>query len=264
MVFTPILLGLIWAGGLALQTACFALGMLMLWEYLQLTQAAKSLPLVAVTYLLTATALAATVGWLPPLATHVLVPSGILLVLITVLMQPEPLATSMQRGAMVGLGVLYAGGLIPYLARLRDVPQDGIYLCTMALLCTWGADTGAYFTGRALGRRKLYPKVSPGKTLEGGIGGLCWAVAIACAMRAVFHIDLSWGQGASVGVIAALFGTLGDLCESMLKRSVGAKDSSALIPGHGGVLDRFDGVMFAVPAVYIYLVVCVRPELAIP
>ena len=262
MVFTPALLGLIWVGGLALQVACFAIGLLMLWEYLKLTQAAEGPALLVVSYILTAANLATSVGWLPPLAMHVLMPSGILLVLITILMRPEPLATSMQRGAMVGLGVLYTGGLIPYLARLRDAPQDGIYLCAMALLCTWGADTGAYFTGRWLGKRKLYPKVSPGKTLEGGIGGLCWAVAIGCAMRAVFHIDLSWGQAASIGVIAALFGTLGDLCESMLKRSVGAKDSSGLIPGHGGVLDRFDGVMFVVPAVYIYLALCVDPELA--
>lgn len=259
MVFTPILLGLIWVGGLALQVTCFVLGILMLWEYLQLTQAGGNGPLRLLAYGLTAIALAANIGWLPPLAMHVVLPAGVLTTLITVLLRPEPLSSSMQRGAMVGLGALYCGCLIPYLSRLRDTPHDGIMICGMALLCTWGADTGAYFTGRFMGKRKLYPKVSPGKTIEGGVGGLVCAIAIACAIRTVFHLDLTLPQAATLGTIAALFGTLGDLCESMLKRSVGAKDSSTLIPGHGGVLDRFDGVMFAVPAVYIYLAACVRP-----
>jgi phosphatidate cytidylyltransferase len=106
---------------------------------------------------------------------------------------------------------------------------------------------------RVARKRKLYPKVSPGKTLEGGIGGLVSAVAMAFFIREVWQVPIQWQHAATLGVLGGLFGTLGDLCESLLKRSVGAKDSSHIIPGHGGVLDRFDGVMFAVPAFYIYI-----------
>ncbi|HET6345263.1 MAG TPA: phosphatidate cytidylyltransferase, partial [Myxococcota bacterium] len=184
-----------------------------------------------------------------------LAPAGALLLLTAVLFQPEPMATSIQRAALVALGVVYCAALIPYLAVLRGRPDDshGLGLCLMALFCTWASDTGAYFAGRTLGRRKLYPKISPSKTVEGGVGGLLTAVAMAFAIRGALHLDLSPLHTGLLGAVSAAFGAVGDLCESMLKRSVGAKDSSKLIPGHGGVLDRFDGVMFAVPAFYIYI-----------
>ena len=116
----------------------------------------------------------------------------------------------------------------------------------------WVNDTFAYLTGRLLGKHKLFERISPGKTIEGSIGGLVFTLA---AILVYSHFT-GWppmGPAIGLGVIAVVFGTLGDLCESMLKRQAGVKDSGKLIPGHGGILDRFDSVLFAIPFVFVYL-----------
>jgi phosphatidate cytidylyltransferase len=117
------------------------------------------------------------------------------------------------------------------------------------------SDSAQYYTGRAFGRRKLAPAVSPAKTVEGAIGGLVAAtIAGAVSGSNVLHLaPFDAVTGAVVGVLVALFGMLGDLFESLLKRSAGVKDSSALIPGHGGVLDRIDSYLFAAPCYYVVL-----------
>jgi len=120
------------------------------------------------------------------------------------------------------------------------------------LFCvTWATDTGAYFTGKNLGRKKLTP-ASPNKTWEGTGGGLLAAVVVALAFGAWFQLPLR--LTAPVGVMAGIMGQFGDLCKSILKRDLGTKDFGALIPGHGGVLDRFDSLMMNVPVVYFYAV----------
>jgi phosphatidate cytidylyltransferase len=117
------------------------------------------------------------------------------------------------------------------------------------------SDSAQYYTGRAFGRRKLAPAISPAKTVEGAIGGLAAAtIAGAVSGSSVLHlVPFNALTGAVVGVLVALFGMLGDLFESLLKRSAGVKDSSALIPGHGGVLDRIDSYLFAAPCYYVVL-----------
>lgn len=119
----------------------------------------------------------------------------------------------------------------------------------VALFVVWGADTGAYFVGRRFGRRKLAPRVSPNKTLEGLAGGLLVGVGVGLLVALSTGIPASSLPGlALVCVVAALFSVVGDLFESLLKRHAGVKDSGRLIPGHGGVLDRVDGVLAALPA----------------
>lgn len=119
----------------------------------------------------------------------------------------------------------------------------------VALFVVWGADTGAYFVGRRFGRRKLAPRVSPNKTLEGLAGGLLVGVGVGLLVALSTGIPASRLPGlALVCVVAALFSVVGDLFESLLKRHAGVKDSGRLIPGHGGVLDRVDGVLAALPA----------------
>ena len=119
----------------------------------------------------------------------------------------------------------------------------------VALFVVWGADTGAYFVGRRLGRRKLAPRVSPNKTIEGLAGGLVVGVGVGLLLALASGIPASSLPGlALVCVVAALFSVVGDLFESLLKRHAGVKDSGRLIPGHGGVLDRVDGVLAALPA----------------
>ncbi len=126
----------------------------------------------------------------------------------------------------------------------------GLIILVFCLL--WANDIFAYLTGRLLGKHKLFPRISPGKTIEGSIGGLVFTL-IATAVFAHYVDWLTIPIALGMAAIAVVFGTLGDLCESMLKRQAGVKDSGKLIPGHGGILDRFDSVMFSVPFVFVFL-----------
>jgi phosphatidate cytidylyltransferase len=116
----------------------------------------------------------------------------------------------------------------------------------------WANDTGAYLTGRAFGRTKLFERHSPKKTWEGFFGGLVIA-AVAGYVLGIYYTELGWKQWVSIAVLISCFGTLGDLVESMFKRSINVKDSGGILPGHGGLLDRFDGLLIAAPIVYSYL-----------
>jgi len=116
----------------------------------------------------------------------------------------------------------------------------------------WGSDTFAYFSGRALGRNALFKRVSPKKTWEGSIGGLVGCLICAFALSKLLP-GWTWFQWSVVAVLAVVFGTLGDLVESLLKRSVKIKDSGTILPGHGGFLDRFDALLFAIPFIYAFV-----------
>ena len=128
----------------------------------------------------------------------------------------------------------------------------GAHLILLVFGLLWVNDIFAYLTGKLLGKHKLFSRISPGKTIEGSLGGLVFTVV---AMVVFIHY-VSWlpkSEAAGMAAIAVTFGTLGDLCESMLKRQAGVKDSGKLIPGHGGILDRFDSILFSVPFIFVYL-----------
>jgi phosphatidate cytidylyltransferase len=144
--------------------------------------------------------------------------------------------------ALAGVVVLWPSYVL--LVRLHDA--GGASLAFSVLLIVWAADVGAYVFGRLLGRTKLAPAVSPGKTWEGVTGGLLLAGVAAGAMAA--WVDLPTDRLIVLGVVTALVSVLGDLTQSMFKRNVGLKDSGKLLPGHGGVLDRIDSLTAAVPA----------------
>jgi phosphatidate cytidylyltransferase len=134
------------------------------------------------------------------------------------------------------------------------------YLAPLAVFVfLWMNDTGAYCVGSLLGRHKLFPRVSPGKTWEGSIGGALLVVAVALAiwhfttLYGVNDLGLSAAEWAGMGLVVVVFGTWGDLVESLFKRTLGVKDSGNILPGHGGMLDRFDSSLLAVPAVVVYL-----------
>ncbi|MES2278400.1 MAG: phosphatidate cytidylyltransferase [Bacteroidota bacterium] len=116
----------------------------------------------------------------------------------------------------------------------------------------WANDTGAYLSGRAFGKTKLFERHSPKKTWEGFIGGLLIA-GVAGYVLSIYYTELDWKQWVSIALLISCFGTLGDLVESMFKRSINVKDSGGILPGHGGLLDRFDGLLIAAPIVYSYL-----------
>ena len=180
----------------------------------------------------------------PLLLTSAVVLSLILLVLIP---QKEGAFTSW---AWVMAGVLYVGWLLSFLVALRlDAGRGWLFL---ALLATFGSDTAAFFVGRALGRHRLAPRISPAKTWEGAIAGLFGAIIVSLIIVAIFSLPLSYGQTILLGILVSIFGQLGDLAESLLKRNMGIKESGNLIPGHGGLLDRMDSVVFAGVVVYLY------------
>jgi phosphatidate cytidylyltransferase len=120
------------------------------------------------------------------------------------------------------------------------------------LIMLWSNDTGAYLAGRAFGRTKLFERHSPKKTWEGFFGGVLIS-AVAALIMSHYYVELSWKQWVSIAVLISCFGTMGDLVESMFKRSINVKDSGGILPGHGGLLDRFDGLLLAAPIVYAYL-----------
>jgi len=148
-------------------------------------------------------------------------------------------------------GGLYIGFLLSHFVLLRDRPQ-GLGWTLLAFFSTWANDTGAYFAGRWIGTRPFAPRISPKKTWEGSIGGWISGIAVGTLMGAVLRLPLL--HASLLGLLISLAATGGDLVESMFKRWAGVKDSGRLIPGHGGVLDRIDSLLFSVVVVYYYLI----------
>jgi phosphatidate cytidylyltransferase len=129
----------------------------------------------------------------------------------------------------------------------------GGYTIIAILATIWICDSAAYYIGSAMGKHKLFPRVSPNKSWEGAIGGFIFSILAAITAKYVALEYLSVGNALVIGVIVGVFGQIGDLVESALKRDAGVKDSSTLLPGHGGVLDRFDSLLFVAPLIYFYL-----------
>lgn len=252
MVFAPALLWVIVLGGLPFRVVCVCLSVLMLWELISMSVVEATSPAALATYGVTAATASAIVGFIPPQDAALILPAGALCIWVALLARVGSMDQALIKVGTLMLGVIYCGALVAYLARLRDMPF-GLGLSLAALFCTWSGDTGGYFVGRALGKHKLAKLISPKKTIEGAIGGVAAAIAMACILRHYFMPELALFHALAIGTLAAIFGIVGDLCESVLKRSTGVKDSSNLIPGHGGVLDRFDGVMFAAPAIFLYV-----------
>ncbi len=188
------------------------------------------------------------------LLTPLLVTSAVVLSLIWLLVSPP------KQEAFVGwiwtlAGILYLGWLLSHLVALRGL-DDGRNWVFLALFATFASDTAAFFVGRALGRHKLAPAISPGKTWEGTIAGFLGAIIVSLlfTLPSCLNLPLGYGQAILLGFLISLFGQIGDLVESSFKRNMGVKDSGSLLPGHGGFLDRIDSVVFAGVVVYYYVI----------
>ena len=154
--------------------------------------------------------------------------------------------------AWMVVGFLYVGWMLSFLVDLRlEAGRNWVFF---ALFTTFGSDSAAYFIGRVLGRHRLAPRISPHKSWEGAIGGLLGAAAMSLlfTLSTPLQITLSIGQGIILALLVSIFGQIGDLAESLLKRNTGAKESGTVFPGHGGFLDRMDSVVFAGITVYLY------------
>jgi phosphatidate cytidylyltransferase len=158
------------------------------------------------------------------------------------------------------LGIFYIGFFSAALVDLREFYNDsaftyyqGGYLVISILVAIWVCDSAAYFLGTALGKHKLMPRISPNKSWEGAIAGFIFSVITLIAAKDLLLEFLEWRDIIAIGIIIGILGQCGDLIESMIKRDSRVKDSSSIIPGHGGILDRFDSLLFTAPAVYLYL-----------
>lgn len=173
--------------------------------------------------------------------------------LITLLARPGRIEDSSRLAGTLGLGLAYTGLLPCFVSLLHRSGPVGPDLVVLLLTIAFLGDTGAYFAGRALGRHKLYPAVSPKKTWEGAVGGLLASAGAAVLAHAWYLPELPLVPGVVLAAAAGAMGQAGDLSESLLKRAHGVKDSGRLLPGHGGMLDRIDALLFAAPVLYLGL-----------
>ncbi len=180
-------------------------------------------------------------------------PWAVVMVLLSQVLMPGEIQESALNAAKSLMGVFYIAGLIVFLGLMKDFPMGGRWIL-FTLTIVWLNDSGAYFVGKALGKNKLAPVVSPNKTWEGAIGGTL-ASCIAGGVATLYIPHLTLLTALLLSLFVGTLGQLGDLAESLLKRSFGVKDSGNLLPGHGGVLDRIDALLFAFPLMYAYLYV---------
>ena len=166
---------------------------------------------------------------------------------------------SLGHMAITVFGIMYVGWLGSHLILLRQLPavlnieeNVGARLVFMVALLTWATDTAAYLFGVSFGRHKLIPRISPNKTIEGAIGGLLGAAVVGWLLTRGVVSFMTPLSGIILGLVVGAMAQLGDLVESLIKRDAGIKDTAELIPGHGGVLDRFDSMLFTAPVVYYY------------
>ncbi len=164
-----------------------------------------------------------------------------------------PLKEAPAHAAHALTGLVYGGLGLAALAWLRLLPETGLGWVIVALVITWTNDTFAYFAGRLFGKHKLYPEVSPNKTWEGFFGGMFGSLLGMLVLKVGVYDWLTWVDVVGVGLLGGIFGPLGDLAESMLKRAYGVKDSGKIIPGHGGLLDRIDALVFNAPVVFAWV-----------
>ncbi len=242
-------------------------GMIGAYEFFRLNRKAGIRPMVVFGIVMTALFIAAreplfygSLGTKAEALIPALLAAAIVLPLITVL-GSEPRNQAFTRWAWTLGGIGYVGFLLSYLVALRGM-EDGRNWVYFVLFITYASDTAAFFVGRAWGRHKFAPTISPAKTWEGCIGGLAGAVII-CLVFLPTHFGtatnplhlpaLSAVTAVFLALAGSVIGQLGDLVESLLKRNMGAKDSGHLLPGHGGALDRMDSVAFAAIMVYYFV-----------
>ncbi|WP_339227739.1 phosphatidate cytidylyltransferase [Oceanobacillus sp. FSL K6-2867] len=185
-----------------------------------------------------------TIGWFSKFEMIALI--ILLLLAYTVLVKNQ---FTFDHVGFILLASFYVGLGFYYLLETRD-GNHALSNILYAFFIIWSTDTGAYLFGRAFGKRKLWPTISPNKTIEGALGG----IVLACAVAIVFHLVEPFRHSlvtvVGVTILASIFGQIGDLVESAFKRNYGVKDSGNILPGHGGILDRFDSMLFVIPLLH--------------
>lgn len=185
--------------------------------------------------------------------TSFMISAATMVIFVRMLFGKEGFRKALESVAYTLAGVLWVAWLLGHLVLIHGMDEGKFYIFFL-LMVIWGGDTAAYYVGKNLGRRKLAPQISPNKTVEGSVGGLGGAIVGALIAKLWFLSELPAGDAVILGVLLGAAGQLGDLSESAVKRSADVKDSGKIIPGHGGLLDRLDSMIFAAPILYYYMI----------
>ena len=254
----PIVVGLVYLGGPAFSIFIAVISVLAAREYLQLTDGKNAdadrttsfvwlLALQTTMFGYTAASGLSALNWIGGFVAVLLV--GVLLVHAVELFRNK--ANAVLNTSVTVSGTLYIGLGLGSLIVLRGL-EDGFVVTIATLAAVWACDSAAYFVGLAIGKHKLFPRVSPKKSWEGAVGGFVASIGAFAAIVVTWSDRFSLGHALAIGVVIGIVGQIGDLAESLLKRDAAIKDSSTIIPGHGGVLDRMDSLLFVGPAVWVY------------
>jgi phosphatidate cytidylyltransferase len=253
-LIASILIASLWWVFVLMAAAAMVLG---LWEFYLLAKRLKLQPNATAGYV--AGAALITISLQNDPAINVLLVQFVIIVLtiavlIAATLRGAPYEKMIPSAGVTVLGVLYIALLGSHLVSLRTgfTPTLSAHLLSFFFLVLMGADAGAYYVGRALGKHKLAPSISPGKTWEGAVGGVVAALAMALLAHFWFFRELPLKYTLPLATIMTIVGIFGDLAESALKRGAGAKDAAKLLPGHGGILDRLDSLLFNAPLIYYF------------
>ena len=249
----PIVLGLLWLGGWYFFGFIVVIALVAQFEMIKLLQHAKW-PISTVW-----TMLMGVVILLRPFVSHweAIGTATLLLFAFSRLRTGPDRIAERVSGAL--LASFYPVWLLSFLVDIQweayeNLGQPGAFwLILMLLALIWATDSGAYYTGKTWGKHKFAPSISPNKTWEGTVGGVLFALIVAVIFKHSVLTDLTWVDAGVLALLGGVWGQLGDLLESAFKRNAGVKDSGSLLPGHGGMLDRFDSLIFTAPAYYLYL-----------
>lgn len=255
LVLIPLVAVVTYAGGWLLVGALFVVAVIAAYELFQLLKGAGYQPSLIASALVMAALLA--VARFPELNLLGLVLAASVIGTLTWHLLRPPVGQPTQSWALTLGASLWLGWLISHFVQIRDLSAPfgwglGTRWLIVMFLVTWINDSAAYFVGKTLGRHPCAPYLSPKKTWEGTIGG--WICGVAATMLlGHWLVGLPWPHGLALGALVATVAPFGDLAKSMVKRQMGVKDFSSLIPGHGGVFDRIDSLLFVAPAIYYYV-----------
>ncbi len=251
-IFGPLIILISYLGGSWLFGMVMLFGMIGIGEFMFGSGIRPKMILFWITSLFTAGMLAASM--LLSISSGLLILTGyfIFLGMVTAVRNTTPSELFKQQSTLIW-GVAYIGLLYPFVYMVRQLSGQGGDWMLFMFGTLWLSDTLAMFIGKAFGKRKLAPTVSPNKTIAGFIGGMTGGIIVAFILGFWRLSNIELPLLLMAGILISLVGQLGDLVESCWKRAIGIKDSSAIIPGHGGVLDRFDSLLFAAPVLYLFL-----------
>ena len=256
VITIPILLGLSYLGGILFLLFVLLIGIGSFYEFAELVKnkgdnVNQTIGVLSVAFLIVNV-------FYHFIGLQLIIFSSILLLLIFELFRNK--GSAIHNIGSTLLGIFYIGLFSSSILGIREFYSNSLHynnggLIIISIFITlWATDSAAYFLGSAFGKHKLFPRVSPNKSWEGAIAGFIFAIVTMVVLNTILLSFISFTDALVIGIIIGLFGQIGDLIESLLKRDAGVKDSSNLIPGHGGVLDRFDSLFFSAPIIFLYIV----------